>query len=74
MDEAMKVEISQRKVHDVTNRSVFLMFLNVSLKGIMSRMGFTEIGRTGKYFTQENTGTIDNLTMYKGFVSTFQEC
>ena len=69
-----QIEISQRKVHNVSSRPLFLLFLNISLKGIMSRLGYTEIGRSGKYFTQKNTKAIDNLTMYKGFTSTFQEC
>jgi len=53
---------------------VFLLFLNVSLRGIMSRLGFIEIGRSGKYFTSARTQNIDNLKMFKGFTSSFQEC
>ena len=69
------IHISQRKVHHVGNKpAVFLLFLNVSLRGIMSRMGYIEIGRSGKYFTSAKTQTIDNLKMYKGFTSSFQEC
>jgi len=40
----------------------------------MSRMGYIEIGRSGKYFTSGRSQPIDNLQMFKGFTSTFQEC
>jgi hypothetical protein len=40
----------------------------------MSRMGFIEIGRSGKYFSTLNAKSIDNLKMYYGFTSSFQEC
>lgn len=53
---------------------VFLLFLNNSLRGIMSRLGYVEIGRTGKYFTTVKPTPIDNLHMYKGFCSNFLEC
>ena len=69
-----RVTIRQRKVHDLNNKAVFLQFLNVSLRGIMSRGKYVEIGRSGKYFTTEKTQNIDNLKMFKGFSSTFQEC
>ena len=48
--------------------------MNVSLRGIMSRLNFVEIGRSGKYFSVEKVENIDNLKMYKGFSSSFQEC
>ena len=50
------------------------MFLNVSLRGMMSRLGYVEIGRSGKYFNTASKSAIDNLNMYKGFVSSFAEC
>lgn len=53
---------------------VFLLFLNNSLRGIMSRLGYIEIGKSGKYFTTANHTPIDNLHMYKGFTSNFLEC
>ncbi len=69
------VAISQRKVFDVgSNPTVFLQFLNTSLRGIMSRLGYMEIGRTGKYFHVNNKTTIDKLQMFKGFSSSFTEC
>ncbi len=40
----------------------------------MSRLGYIEIGRTGKYFTTAKATPIDNLKMYKGFTSNFLEC
>lgn len=68
------VTIRQRKVYDLNNKAVFLQFLNSSLRGIMSRGNYVEIGRSGKYFTTAKTQNIDNLKMFKGFSSTFQEC
>ena len=49
------------------------MFLNLSLRGIMRRLGYSEIGKSGKYFTDKKTQEIDNLRMYKGYTSTFME-
>lgn len=69
------VAISQRKVFEVADKpNVFLLFLNNSLRGIMGRLGYIEIGRTGKYFTPTKPTPIDNLHMYKGFSSNFLEC
>ena len=46
-----QVKITQRKVHEVGSKpSVFMLFLNVSLRGIMSRLKYVEIGRSSKYF------------------------
>lgn len=53
---------------------VFKLFLNVALRGMMSRLGYIEIGRSGKYFNTSSKSPIDNLDMYKGFVSSFTEC
>lgn len=69
------VAISQRKVFDVGSKpTVFLQFLNTSLRGIMSRQGYVELGRTSKYFHGDKKSTIDKLQMYKGFSSSFAEC
>ncbi len=69
------VAISQRKVFEVADKpNVFLLFLNNPLRGIMGRLGYIEIGRTGKYFTPTKPTPIDNLHMYKGFSSNFLEC
>ena len=65
------VIIQQRKVFDLSNRKVFQQFMNVGLRGIMSRLGFIEIGRSGKYFDVSRSDHIDKLKMYKGFSSTF---
>ena len=69
-----RVTIRQREVHDLGNKAVFLQFLNISLRGMMSRGKYVEIGRSGKYFTTEKALPIDNLKMFKGYSSTFQEC
>lgn len=67
--------IQQRKVYEVGSKpNVFLLFLNNALRGIMSRLGYIEIGRSGKYFTTTKPISIDNLDMYKGFASNFVEC
>ena len=71
------ITIRQRKkvqVQDLNNKAVFLQFLNSSLRGMMSRGKYVEIGCSGKYFTTEKALPIDNLKMFKGYSSTFQEC
>ena len=40
----------------------------------MSRLAYQEIGRSGKYFNSTKVTNIDNMKMYKGFTSSFQEC
>ena len=72
-DGEFRIKISQRKVHDVTKKPVFLMFLNNALRGIMKRLTYQEIGKSGKYFTSGKVQEIDNLKMFKGYSSTFQE-
>jgi len=67
------VAIQQRKVFDLSNRKVFQLFMNVGLRGIMSRLGFIEIGKSGKYFDVSKSSQIDKLKMYKGFSSNFME-
>ena len=72
-DGEFSIKITQRKVHNVSSKPVFLMFLNNALRGIMKRLTYTEIGKSGKYFTPSKIQEIDNLKMYKGYSSTFQE-
>lgn len=67
-----QVQIAQKSVYEVAAKpDVFKLFLNVSLRGIMSRLGYVEIGRSGKYFNTGSKSTIDNLNMFKGFMSSF---
>ncbi len=47
--------------------------MNVGLRGIMSRLGYLEIGKSGKYFDTSKDQKIDKLRMYKGFTSNFME-
>lgn len=37
----------------------------------MSEAGYSEIGRTGKYFNLKSKKEIDNLNMYSGFKANF---
>ena len=37
----------------------------------MSQAGYTQIGKTGKYFNIKNKRQIDNLNMYSGFKANF---
>jgi len=69
------ITIKQKKVHEVGEKpEVFRLFLNNTLRGIMSRQGFVEIGASGRYFDIKVSTPIDNLKMYKGFSSSFVEC
>lgn len=68
------VTIAQRKVYEVeAKKDVLKLFLNATLRGIMSRLNYVEIGKSGKYFNTESKTQIDNLYMYKGYVSSFNE-
>ena len=68
-----RIKISQRKAHNVSSKPVLLMFLNNALRGIMNRLDYTEIDKSGKYLTLSKLQKIDNLKMYKGFSAAFQE-
>lgn len=48
-----------------------LFFLNNRFRNVMSEAGFSEIGRTGKYFNVKYKKSIDNLNMYSGFKANF---
>ena len=49
------VTIAQRKVYEVeAKKDVLKLFLNVTLRGIMSRLNYVEIGKSGKYFNTES--------------------
>lgn len=52
---------------------VLRQFLNNSLKDIMRRANYAEIGKAGKYFNTNRQTAIDNLIMYKGYCSAFNE-
>ena len=68
------VTIAQSKVYEVAAKpEVLRLFLNVSLRGIMSRLNYVEIGRSGKYFNIKSKIKIDNLNMYKGYSSSVAE-
>jgi hypothetical protein len=48
-----------------------LFFLNNKFRNVMSEAGYSEIGRTGKYFNIKSKKEIDNLNMYSGFKANF---
>lgn len=45
--------------------------MNSGLRGTMKRLGFMEIGKSGKYFDTKNDTKVDKLKMFKGFSSNF---
>lgn len=48
------------------------MFLNKALKNMFSKIGYTEIGNTGKFFEVKNAQNIDQeLKMFSGFKANF---
>jgi aubergine-like protein len=60
------------KVYDLSKSSnLLLTFLNNSLRNIMRKLNYVEIGKSGKYFNAKDKSSIDNLTMYNGFKSNF---
>jgi hypothetical protein len=67
-----RVQIAQNSVYEVAAKpDVIKLFLNAYLHGIMSWLGYVEIDRSGKYFNTSSKSTIDNLNMFKGFMSSF---
>ena len=66
------VTIKKKNVYEVASKpEVFKLFLNVTLRGIMTRLGYVEIGKSGRYFNIKSSISIDNLQMYSGYGSTF---
>lgn len=61
------------KAFDITaNPFLLLTFLNNGLRNILGKMGYVEIGRSGKYFNcQANRKEIDNLYMFSGYKANF---
>lgn len=48
------------------------MFLNNGLRNMFRKIGYTEIGKTGKFFQVKNAEKIDDdLKMYSGFKANF---
>ncbi len=64
--------MKQVKVFEVKeNPRLLLLFLNNGLRGTMGKLGFTEIGKTGKYFNNKDKEEIDSIIMYNGYKSNF---
>lgn len=60
------------KVYDLKQSPhLLLAFLNNSLRNIMRKLNYVEIGKSGKYFNATDKTLIDNLNMYNGFKSNF---
>lgn len=67
-----KLTVKKVKVIDVQNDpKTLLFFLNNRFRNTMSEAGYSEIGRTGKYFNIRSKKKIDNLNMYSGFKANF---
>ena len=48
------------------------MFLNNGLRNVFNKIGYTEIGKTGKFFQVKNPENIDgDLKMFSGFKANF---
>ena len=48
-----------------------LFFLNNRLRNTLSQAGYSEIGKSGKYFNIKRRKEIDNLNMYSGYRANF---
>ena len=67
-----KVSIKKVKSIDAKNDpKTLLFFLNNRFRNVMSEAGYSEIGRTGKFFNIKTKKEIDNLNMYSGFKANF---
>jgi hypothetical protein len=54
------------------NPKALLMFLNNGLRNMFSKIGYTEIGRTSKFFKVSNAEDLDtDLKMFSGFKANF---
>lgn len=50
------------------------MFLNNGLRNMFSKIGYTEIGKTGKFFKVNNPHNLDaDLKMFSGFKANFMQ-
>lgn len=48
------------------------MFLNNGLRNLFSKIGYTEIGKSGKFFKVNSPQTLDaDLKMFSGFKANF---
>lgn len=68
------INIKKVKTLDLTsNQSLLLTFLNNGLRNNMVRLGYAEIGRSGKYFNTKQSARkeLDNLYIYSGFKANF---
>lgn len=67
------IKIKQIKViNSAGNPKTLLMFLNNGLRNMFNKIGYTEIGKTGKFFQVKNAENIDqDLKMFSGFKANF---
>lgn len=66
------IRVKKVKVYDLKQSPhLLLAFLNNSLRNIMRKLNYVEIGRSGKYFNATDKTIIDNLNMYNGYKSNF---
>lgn len=66
------LNVKQVKVFEIGgNPKLLLLFLNNALRQVMGRLGYVEIGKTGKYFNNQQRTNIDNLMMFSGYKSNF---
>ena len=66
------VSIRMVREQNVTdNPKVMIQFLNNGLRNVMSRLYYTEIGRTNKFFNIKEMEKMDNIMLFSGFRSNF---
>ncbi len=67
-----KIKVKQVKLYDVSgNKNMVLTFLNNGLKNLMTKLGYVEIGKSGKFFNPKQKEVIDNLLMFSGYKANF---
>lgn len=68
------IRVSVAKVYDFEKKPELLnLFLNISLRGIMSRQGYIQIGKSSKYFNANSEIKIEGMKMLKGYQTSFLE-
>lgn len=69
-----QIEIKEVKVVPISSNSKLLVqFMNNGLRNLMSRQGYMEIGKSGKYFNTKKPDNLDDLLLYSGYKANFME-
>lgn len=67
------VMIKQVKMLNCSENSTFVeSFFNNQLRSMMRSKNYVEIGRSAKFFNQNDRSSVDSLVMFSGYKANFQ--